>query len=81
MDDDESAPTLFGPPAVDDAVLVFDRHSSSSSTSSSSLNSVFSVGLDPSGSLAVSGGEDDKAFVWKVADGSVLFECTGHQVR
>lgn len=79
MDDDESAPTLFGPPAVDDALLVFDRHSSSSSTSSSSLNSVFSVGLDPSGSLAVSGGEDDKAFVWKVADGSVLFECTGHQ--
>jgi len=77
MDDDESKPTLFGPPDKDDANLVFDCHSSSPS-SSSPINSVFSVALDPSGSIAISGGEDDKAFVWKVADGSVLFECGGH---
>merc|ERR1719383_911430 len=51
MDDDESKPVLFDLPAVDDAVLVFDRHSPSSS-SSSSPNSVFSVALDPTGSIA-----------------------------
>ena len=40
--------------------------------------SVFSVSLDPvNQTLAVSGGEDDKAFVWKVADGKMVFECTG----
>ena len=78
MDDDEAKPVLFDPPAVDDAVLVFDRHSASASASEP--NSVFSVALDPTGSVAVSGGEDDKAFVWRVADGSVLFECSGHQV-
>jgi len=75
-DDDDSKPALFDPPAVDDAKLVFDRHSPSATASSP--NSVFSVSLDPTGSVAVSGGEDDKAFVWKVADGSVLFECGGH---
>ena len=56
---------------------MFNRHSPSA-TASFSPNSVFSVSLDPTGSVAVSGGEDDKAFVWKVADGSVLFECGGH---
>lgn len=40
--------------------------------------SVFCVSLDPvTNSLAVSGGEDDRAFVWSVTDGDVLFECTG----
>ncbi len=41
--------------------------------------SVFCVCSDPSTStLAVSGGEDDKAYVWKLSDGSKLFECTGN---
>ena len=74
--DDDSKPALFDEPDVDDAKLIFNRHSSSES--SPSPNSVFSVALDPTGSIAVSGGEDDKAFVWRVADGSVLFECGGH---
>lgn len=40
--------------------------------------SVFCVSLDPAtNSLAVTGGEDDKAYVWRVSDGEVLFECTG----
>lgn len=40
--------------------------------------SVFCVSLDPAtNSLAVTGGEDDKAFVWRVTDGEVLLECTG----
>jgi len=28
-------------------------------------------------SLAVSGGEDDVAYVWSVPDGDTLFKCTG----
>lgn len=40
---------------------------------------VFSVSLHPSGELACSGGEDDKAFVWRVTDGTVVFECQGRQ--
>lgn len=40
--------------------------------------SVFCVSLDPkTNTLAVTGGEDDKAFVWRVSDGELLFECTG----
>lgn len=36
------------------------------------------MSLDPAtNSMAVTGGEDDKAFVWRVSDGEVLLECTG----
>lgn len=36
------------------------------------------MSLDPAtNNLAVSGGEDDKAYVWRVSDGEVLLECTG----
>ncbi|XP_012674359.1 angio-associated migratory cell protein [Clupea harengus] len=56
--------------AVDDSELTFSRHT----------GSVFCVSLDPqTNSLAVTGGEDDKAYVWTVNDGEVLFECTGHK--
>lgn len=49
-------------------------------TFSSHKGSVFCVSLDPvSNTLAVTGGEDDKAYVWSVNDGEVLFECTGHK--
>lgn len=42
------------------------------------LGSVFCVSLDPAtNSMAVTGGEDDKAYVWRVNDGEVLFECAG----
>ncbi|EDO35758.1 predicted protein [Nematostella vectensis] len=55
---------------VDDANVTFEKHT----------GSVFSVGVDPVNSLlAVSGGEDDKAYVWKLANGEVMFECTGHK--
>lgn len=44
----------------------------------SCAGSVFCVALDPvSNTLAVTGGEDDRAYVWTVCDGDVLFECTG----
>lgn len=36
------------------------------------------MSLDPAtNSLAVTGGEDDKAYVWKIDDGEVVFECIG----
>ena len=39
---------------------------------------VFCVCIDPRTSqLVASGGEDDKAYVWKASDGEVLMECTG----
>lgn len=49
-------------------------------TFSSHKGSVFCVSLDPvSNTMAVTGGEDDKAYVWSVNDGEVLLECTGHR--
>uniref|UniRef100_A0AAV2LDZ3 Angio-associated migratory cell protein n=1 Tax=Knipowitschia caucasica TaxID=637954 RepID=A0AAV2LDZ3_KNICA len=49
-------------------------------TFSSHKGSVFCVSLDPvTNTLAVTGGEDDKAYVWRLSDGEVLFECTGHK--
>uniref|UniRef100_A0A3Q4NBW9 Angio-associated, migratory cell protein n=1 Tax=Neolamprologus brichardi TaxID=32507 RepID=A0A3Q4NBW9_NEOBR len=54
----------------DDSDLTFSKHT----------GSVFCVSLDPAtNNLAVSGGEDDKAYVWRVSDGEVLLECTGHK--
>lgn len=54
----------------DDSELTFSSHK----------GSVFCVSLDPvTNTMAVTGGEDDKAFVWSVSDGEVLFECTGHK--
>lgn len=43
--------------------------------------SVFCVSLDPkTNTLAVTGGEDDKAFVWRLSDGELLFECAGERL-
>ena len=40
--------------------------------------SVFSVSLDPvNNSMAVTGGEDDKAYVWRIQDGETYMECLG----
>ncbi|KAL4660196.1 angio-associated migratory cell protein-like [Arapaima gigas] len=56
--------------AQDDSELTFSKH----------MGSVFCVNLDPAtNSLAVTGGEDDKAYVWRVSDGEMIFECTGHK--
>ena len=42
------------------------------------LGSVFCVAVDPiDGGLAVTGGEDDVAYVWNTGSGEVLFKCTG----
>lgn len=39
---------------------------------------VFCCSISPDNKLAVTGGEDDKAFVWEIASGRIIFECTGH---
>ena len=38
---------------------------------------VFSVSLHPSSELVCSGGEDDKAYLWRVGDGAVVHKCQG----
>lgn len=56
-------------PPEDLAALVFSKH----------VGSVFCSDIHPSGKLAATGGEDDKAFVWSVQTGQVVMECTGHK--
>lgn len=54
----------------DDAVCSFTNHT----------GSVFCVDVNPEdANLAVSGGEDDKAFLWKADSGEVIKELTGHK--
>ena len=44
------------------------------------LGSVFCCNFEPKqNKLVVSGGEDDKAFVWDSTDGRIVLECTGHR--
>lgn len=42
-----------------------------------SPDAVYSVSVDGSGTSACSGGKDDQGLVWKVTDGSLLFQCKG----
>ena len=41
--------------------------------------SVFSVALDPLGKMAVSGGEDERACVWRVDTQELIFVCEGER--
>ncbi|KAL1491630.1 hypothetical protein ABEB36_012199 [Hypothenemus hampei] len=42
-------------------------------------NSVFSSDVSKDQTLAVTGGEDDMAYLWNTSTGEVVFECTGHK--
>ncbi|XP_037032701.1 angio-associated migratory cell protein isoform X2 [Bradysia coprophila] len=53
----------------DDAVLTFTKHN----------KPVFCGSLHPSLDLAVTGGEDDKAYVWSTETGEVVYEVDGHK--
>jgi len=54
---------------MDDSKIIFEMHS----------GSVFSVDVAKNNScLVVTGGEDDKAYVWNYETAQCLFECTGH---
>ncbi|XP_069354093.1 angio-associated migratory cell protein-like isoform X1 [Maniola hyperantus] len=51
------------------AALVFDKHN----------GSVFCCDFYPSGKLAVTGGKDNKAYVWSTENGQTIMSCTGHK--
>lgn len=56
-------------PERDDSILTFSKHS----------DSLFCGSFSPNGDLIVTGGEDDKAFVWNTDTGEVVFEVTEHK--
>lgn len=66
--DGEEEPEDVYIPERDDAVLTFIKHN----------GPVFCAALHPTEDLAVTGGEDDKAFVWNTKTGATVFEVTGH---
>lgn len=42
---------------------------------------VFCCAIDPkNGNLAITGGEDDQAYVWEIQNGEIIMECKGHNV-
>nr|XP_019933458.2 angio-associated migratory cell protein-like isoform X1 [Aedes albopictus] len=55
-------------PERDDALVTFTKHT----------GPVFCGMLHPSEDLAVTGGEDDKAYVWNTKTGETVYEVTGH---
>lgn len=54
---------------VDMAKLTFKKHKIS----------VFTSSLSQDNKLAVTGGEDDMAYVWDTSSGEIVMECTGHK--
>lgn len=56
-------------PPRDDAVLTFSTHE----------GPVFCGSFHPTQNLAVTGGEDDKAYVWSTETGNVVFAVEGHK--
>lgn len=67
MEDDEEYG--IAPPERDDSLITFTKHT----------DSLFCGSLNPDATLAVTGGEDDKAYVWAVDSGDVVFEVTEHK--
>lgn len=65
MDDDEG----FRIPERDDSIQTFKKH----------FGAVFCCDLHPSQNLAVTGGEDDKAFVWNIDTTEVVYEVENHK--
>lgn len=66
--DDEDEATYE--PETDDAICVFTGHTS---------GSVFCGYLSKDGKLAMSGGEEDLAYVWDTKTGEIILKCTGHK--
>lgn len=67
----EAAETIENdaPVEQDDASVTFTQHN----------RPVFCGSLHPSLDLAVTGGEDDKAYVWSTETGAVVYEVEGHK--
>lgn len=67
---DEGFNDVVVQPLRDDAKCVFSNHK----------GSVFSCDIEPKeGKLIVTGGEDDKAYVWESPSGEVILQCNGHK--
>ncbi|XP_065073453.1 angio-associated migratory cell protein [Ochlerotatus camptorhynchus] len=66
-DDEEEFDDVYIPER-DDALVTFSKHT----------GPVFCGALHPNEYLAVTGGEDDKAYVWNTKTGESVFEATGH---
>lgn len=56
-------------PEHDDSIITFTNHNAP----------VFCGSLHPTQKIAVTGGEDDIAFVWNTETGDVIHECKGHK--
>ncbi|XP_044159675.1 angio-associated migratory cell protein-like [Bufo gargarizans] len=68
-DTDDESEEEEGEPQ-DDSELTYSEHNAP----------IYCVSLDPKETkLAVSGGQYDKAFVWRISDGETLFQCKGHK--
>ena len=82
---DSEPPIVFFQPLRDDSVSRFERHEGRKGVGGFLLlslwvccvGSVFVVSLDPACSMVVTGGQDERGFVWKIDDMSLLFECGG----
>ncbi|KAJ1551486.1 hypothetical protein HK096_010207 [Nowakowskiella sp. JEL0078] len=53
---------------IDDSILEFSEHH----------ESVYAVAIHPNNQLVLSGGGDDKAYLWNIETGETLFEITAH---
>lgn len=67
--DENEEPDEMSEPTQDDSDLVFEAHTSP----------VFCCDLSPTGNLAVTGGQDDMAFVWNIQTGQTELKCEGHK--
>lgn len=57
-------------PTSDDSKLIFSNH----------VGSVFCCDIEPKESkLVITGGQDEKAYVWNTSSGEIMFECTNHK--
>eukprot|EP00038_Savillea_parva_P031602 m.88523 g.88523 ORF g.88523 m.88523 type:complete len:424 (+) comp9763_c0_seq2:28-1299(+) len=63
----------------DDAEVTEVLEDNSNAQFTGHTGAVFSVDVHPNGELAVSGGEDDTAYLWRVADGSLVRELAKHE--
>ncbi|KAK9301299.1 hypothetical protein QLX08_006359 [Tetragonisca angustula] len=53
-----------------DAICVFSGHK---------RGSVFCGSLSKNGKLAITGGEEDKAYIWDTSSGEIILDCIGHK--
>lgn len=68
-DQDADGEVTIPEPSRNDAVTTFREHT----------GPVFACAVSADGKHVVSGGEDDRGYVWNLQTGEQLFQCTGHK--